>query len=199
MRVIGVTGGVGAGKSEVLGYLAEAYGARLLLLDDIARSMQMPGGCLYEAMCEMAGPECLDESGALIRRAFAEKMYADPNLRLRVNAVVHPAVKDEVRKLIAQYREAGEPLCVIEAALLIEARYEDIYDELWYVFATEDVRRARLKMSRGYSDELIDRIFAGQLKERDFRAASDRVIDNSGSFEETKRQIAAAIKDGELE
>ena len=193
MRVIGVTGGIGAGKSEVLKYLKEAYGARLLILDDIARAMQMPGGKLYEAMCALAGPECLDEGGELIRRAFAAKMYADPELLLKVNALVHPAVKDEVRRLIGEDRAAGEPLCVIESALLIEDHYDEIYDELWYVWAPKEVRSSRLKASRGLSDEMIDRILEAQLSEEAFREAADLVIDNGGSFEETKRQIALRL------
>jgi len=193
MRVIGVAGGIGAGKSEVLKYLNETYGARLLILDDIARAMQMPGGKLYEAMCALAGPDCLDKDGELLRRAFAAKMYADPDLLVEVNALVHPAVKDEVRRLIGEARAAGDALCVIESALLIDDHYDELCDELWYIWAPGEVRRERLKASRGLSDEMIDRILEAQLSEEAFREAADLVIDNGGSFEEAKRQIALRL------
>ncbi|HBA63793.1 MAG TPA: dephospho-CoA kinase, partial [Lachnospiraceae bacterium] len=76
-----------------------------------------------------------------------------------------------------------------EAALLIEDKYDEICDELWYIYAGEEIRRERLKKSRGYSDEKIDSIFASQLSEEVFRSHCDVIIDNSGVFSQTKEQI----------
>ena len=197
MRIIGVTGGVGAGKSEVLNYLAERYDAEIFRLDDVARQLQMPGGEIYKAMMELGGRQVLDKDGQLDRKLFAEKMYRDKALREAINEMVHPAVKDEVRRLIAEAEERGCPLCVIEAALLLDDHYGEICDELWYIYASEETRKARLKETRGYSDKLIKRIMKSQLSEEAFRSGCDVLIDNDGEFDLTKEQIDRQFRDPE--
>ena len=196
MRIIGVTGGVGAGKTEILKYLALNHKAEVLLLDEIAREMQMPGGRLYEAMLEMGGDAVKAEDGTLDRRLFAEKMYRDPELRQKVNGMVHPAVREAVKEKLKICEEFGCRLCVIEAALLIEGHYEEICDELWYIYSSEERRRERLKETRRYSDRLIDRIFKSQLSEEEFRRGCDVVIDNDGDFTATIAQIDRALAKG---
>ncbi|MBQ0059827.1 MAG: dephospho-CoA kinase [Lachnospiraceae bacterium] len=208
--IIGITGGVGCGKSTVLNYLSTKYGAEVYRLDEVAKRLQEKGGPLYNGMRELYGDDCLLEDGSLNRRAIAKKMYAVPGLEEQTNDLVHPAVMEEVEEIVASFNERhfgnaeGEeeeeiaedddvplpkPLLVIEAALLIEAGYAYICDEMWYIYARESVRRDRLKVSRGYDDRLIDGIEAKQLSENVFREHCHFVIDNSDSFEETKKQI----------
>jgi len=134
-----------------------------------------------------------DRDGNLDRKLFAERMYRDKALREKINALIHPAVKDEVKKQIASCEEHGCPLCVIEAALLLDDNYDEICDELWYIYSSEETRRARLKETRGYSDKLIDRIFLSQLDEETFRRGCGVVIDNDGEFGQTKQQIDRLI------
>ena len=189
MIIIGVTGGVGAGKSEVLAYLADKWQAEVFRLDDIARELQMPGESLYQLMVELGGNDVLDENGRLDRRLFAEKMYRDEELKKQINAAVHPAVRAEAERRIALCEEYGCPLCVIEAALLIEAGYRELCTEFWYVYASKETRRARLKGSRGYSDKLVDRIMASQLSEEEFRKNTDFVLDNDSDFAHMAEQI----------
>lgn len=189
MRLIGITGGVGCGKSSVLTYLKEAWGAEVVELDKVARRLQEKGGACYDGMVSLCGREALKPDGSLDRDYVAGLMYQDGKLLDRINALVHPAVDREIRSLISQKKAEGCPLLVLEAALLIEKGYDAICHELWYIYADEKIRRKRLRDSRGYSDEKISAILKNQLSEEEFRRHAGVVIDNSGSFEETKAQI----------
>lgn len=189
MIIIGVTGGMGAGKSRVLAYLEEKWNARTIRLDDISRDLLARNGLCYEQTIHIFGEEIVKPDGDLDRALIARMIFEDSRLRDRLNALVHPAVKAEVRRIAEEMRQLDAGLLVVEAALLIEGGYREICDELWYIYADEAVRRKRLKSSRGYTDERIDGTFATQLSDNAFRACVDFVVDNSGSFEDAARAI----------
>ena len=189
MIIIGVTGGMGAGKSRVLAYLEEKWNARTIRLDDISRDLLARNGLCYEQTIHIFGEEIVKPDGDLDRALIARMIFEDSRLRDRLNALVHPAVKAEVRWITEEMRQLDAGLLVVEAALLIEGGYREICDELWYIYADEAVRRERLKSSRGYTDERIDGTFATQLSDNAFRACVDFVVDNSGSFEDAARAI----------
>lgn len=209
--MLGVTGGVGAGKSTVLGFLEDRYGADVIELDRVAREMQQPGGECYGPMVRLLGEECLREDGQLDRAAAAEKIYRSPQLREKINEIVHPAVKRRVLRHLRRKEEdavsaAGRTgteespvpraLTVIESALLIDDHYEEICDEIWYIHAAEQKRRERLKASRGYSDERIDRMLGAQRSEESFRENAQTVIDNTDDFvQNTFGQIDRALSE----
>lgn len=196
LRVIGITGGVGAGKSVVLNYLKEKYPCEILVADDIGNEVKMPGGRCYKAFIELVGTDIVLEDGTIDRAKAAEKIFADDALLDEVNALIHPAVKDEVRERTAKAKEEGKVGFVfIEAALLIEAGYLLELDELWYVCAGENLRAKRLMEARGYSTERIEGIMNQQLTEEEFRKYADRVIVNDGTIEELKEQIDKIMGD----
>ena len=198
MKVIGITGGVGAGKSLLLAYLEEKYGACVVRTDELAQELIRPGTDLNGSLQELfRGENAFDPEGRLIRTRAAELIFKDPTLRARMNDLIHPAVKAELIRQIADRKKEGRtPYFVVEAALLIEDGYKKICDELWYIYADENCRRDRLRKSRGYSDEKINAIFASQLSEELFRRNCTHVIDNSGSVEESYRQIRSVLGDG---
>ena len=180
MIFIGITGGVGAGKSAVLSYLKELDGIRVMLSDEIAHELMEPGSDCYNRLKEL----------------FAEEpiwLFSDDKKRELLNEVVHPAVKEYVLNAVKEAKKEGLFMLVLEAALLIEEGYGEICDELWYIYASEEVRRKRLKSSRGYSDEKIDSIFASQLKEAEYRRHCKEVIDNDGDIENTIASINKAL------
>ncbi len=190
MKVIGVTGGVGAGKSTVLNYIQESCNCRIIFSDQVANDIKLKGQSCYEPIVELLSDEILGEDGEIDKKKMAAKIFSDEKLLKQVNEILHPAVnnyifgeieKEKSRKIL--------DYLFIEAALLIENGYDKVVDELWYIYADEDVRRARLKASRGYSDEKIDDILKGQLRDEEFRKYADFVIDNSGDENDTKRQI----------
>ncbi|MBE5887784.1 MAG: dephospho-CoA kinase [Lachnospiraceae bacterium] len=196
MRFIGITGGVGAGKSAILAYLAEKPNTRVMLADEIAHKLMEPGTDCYKQIVERFQDEDIfQENGPFHRGKLATVIFSNEEKREAMNAIVHPAVKDYVQRVFQQEKQKGQlELLVLEAALLIEEDYGAICDELWYIYTSEENRRARLKASRGYSDEKIDSIFNSQLSEAQFRAGTQVTIDNNGDLEETFRQIENALR-----
>ena len=197
MKFIGITGGVGAGKSAVLDYLATKPGVRVMLADEIAHELMEPGTDCYEQI-RQAFPEhdIYKEDGHFDRIKLAKVIFSDENKRAGMNGIVHPAVKAYVIAEAKRERQEGTlALLVLEAALLIEEHYDEICDELWYVYVADSIRRKRLKYARGYEDSKVDQIFEAQLPKDLFMRHCDRVIDNSGQFEETKIQLNKIVED----
>lgn len=189
-RLIGITGGVGAGKSEILSYIRKMYKAEIYLADEVAHKVKEPGEVAYGPLVDLLGKDVLQEDGFIDKGKMAEKIFADKKILEKVNGIVHPAVRFFLEDAIAKARENGETeWFFIEAALLIEAGYKEMVDELWYIYAEKSVRVKRLKDSRGYSDEKIKAIMEKQLSEEEFRRECDFVIDNSKTLEHAYRQI----------
>ncbi len=191
MKFIGITGGVGAGKSEVLAYIRKKDGVRVMLADEIAHKLMEPGTECYEKILRQFPEEklCLPD-GNLDRGVLAHVIFTDEQKRLRMNGIVHPAVKEYVARECRRERERKQiSWLFLEAALLIEEGYKEVCDELWYIWASEETRRKRLKEARGYSDERTDGILASQLTEEQYRKACQVVIDNDGDLSDTYIQI----------
>ena len=199
MKIIGITGGVGAGKSRVLAYLQEHYNCRIMMTDQTAKDLQLPGGACYGPVLEIlseadTGRELLEQDGTINKEEMASRIFADPDLLRRINALIHPAVTQAVMDAIAQEREAGRiDYFFLEAALLIETGFTEVVDSMWYIYADEAVRRQRLRETRGYDDAKTDRIMASQLSDALFRENCDTVIDNSGDFSDTAWRIDQAV------
>lgn len=188
MEVLGITGGVGSGKSMVLEYLEEAYGAFVCQMDETARNLQRKGTRCFERIVEVFGPEILDSRGELDRAALGSIVFASAEKLRQLNGIVHPEVIREVDFDIRKKAAEGVRLYVVEAALLPDVGKE-LCDEIWYIYADENVRRDRLKAARGYTDNKISQMIASQPEEERFRSVCSVVIDNSGDFEDTKKQI----------
>ena len=193
MITIGVTGGVGAGKSEILRYLDNNYSCRILMSDNAAKELEAPGGVLYEPLVRLleeadigdgsSGPLLL-ENGEIDKKEMAARIFSDAQLLTKINELVHPAVNKYIREEIAREKKSGEKeFFILESALLIENGYDRILDSMWYIYCEESVRSSRLKASRGYSDEKIRSIMMSQVSEDVFRSHCDTVIDNTGDFD----------------
>lgn len=189
MVTIGITGGVGAGKTSILKYLQEHYHCRILVADEIAHFLEGKGQACYNRLVMAFGSKILGADEEIDKKAFAEVLFESGENRQLVNDIVHPAVKDYIMSAIEEERKRGTAFVFLEAALLIECGYDQILDELWYIYASEEERRRRLKLSRGYSDEKVDGIMRSQLPESVFREKCAFVIDNGHSSEESEAQI----------
>jgi dephospho-CoA kinase len=196
MKFIGITGGVGAGKSAVLDYLATKPGVRVMLADEIAHELMEPGTDCYEQIRKtFPNEDIYREDGHFDRMKLAKVIFSDEKKRVQMNEIVHPAVKRYVIAEADRGRQEGKPaLLILEAALLIEEHYDEICDELWYIYTREDVREARLMESRGYSKEKVQQIFASQLKEAEYRRHCSIVIDNNAGLAEMQHQIDEAVE-----
>jgi len=194
MKVIGLTGGIGSGKSLVAKILMEKYDAYLLNTDNIARLQMEPGGASYHAVVDYFGTKILSPDGTIDRSKLSAVIFDDKSKRLKINELTHPLVLEEVVSEIKASREKGTiPYLIVETALMIEAGYDFICDEVWYVYAPEEERRNRLKKERNYSDEKIDAIFANQSKDESFRSKFTKVIENVGDISLLEKQVDELI------
>jgi len=195
MKVIGITGGVGSGKSAILQAVSKKFNCRVFLADDIANFLKEPGQRCYQPLVELLGPEVLDGRGYLDKKKMADVIFENTDILEKVNRIVHPAVKQYIVECIEAERKKGQvDYCFVEAALFIEAGYRDIVDSLWYIYAHENARIQRLYKDRGYTMEKIHSIMQKQLQEEVFRANCDVVINNSTTLEAAMAQIQAELK-----
>lgn len=195
MKIIGITGGVGAGKTQILEYLNNKYGATICQADVVGKKLQKKGTKCFDAIVECFGTEILDEKGELDRDKLAGIVFSDDARRSELNAIVHPAVEEEILKKIAKEERKNTNLFIIESALLIETHYDKMCDEIWYVHVEASIRRKRLIYARGYDAKKVDDIIAAQLPKSMFMKNCDRVIDNSNTFEETQIQLDSIVAD----
>ncbi|MBR5509603.1 MAG: dephospho-CoA kinase [Lachnospiraceae bacterium] len=189
MKKIGVTGGVGAGKSTVLNYLRDMYDAQIVLADLVGHEVMESGQEAYEQIVEQFGQEIVGADSYIDRKNLGALVFADPEKLRILNGIVHPAVKKEILRRIEQARKNGKACVVVEAALFLEENYDAFCDETWYIYTNEELRRERLRVSRGYSDERIDQIIAVQKRHEEFLERCQFVIDNNGTEADTHRQI----------
>ncbi|MCR4806176.1 MAG: dephospho-CoA kinase [Lachnospiraceae bacterium] len=196
MKVIGITGGIGAGKTTVLNIIRETCSCYILLADEAAHEVKKKGHVCYDELVSLLGSGILGADGEIDKPMMADIIFKKGNEELleQVNDIIHPRVREYILEKIEEYRKLRSvDYFFIEAALLIEDGYREICDELWYIYAPRDVRAGRLKESRNYTDDKIRNIMDKQKDDSFFRANCDRVIDNPGSLLETRRQIEAIL------
>lgn len=191
MKFIGITGGVGAGKSEILSYIAQRKDSLVVYADEIAgRLMNEPGICRAQLQKTFSSEKIYDVNGNLDKNRIRTEIFSSENKTKSLNDIVHPAVREEILK---QVQDAQKNVAIrfffVEAALLIEDHYDEVCDELWYIDADEDVRRKRLIKSRGYQNEWIDNILQKQLLRSAFMEKCKVMIDNNGALEDALSQV----------
>ncbi len=189
MRMIGITGGTGSGKSVVTALLAE-QGAFVVDADAISHQVIEKGEEAYRRLVEAFGVEILDENGEIARKKLGAKVFqGGEELVQTLNACTHPVIYERMEQALAQAREEGYPLAVIDAPLLLEAPFCDLCDEIWVVSATKEVRLKRI-MERDGIDQ--DHALGRMRAQRDWESyckTAPVVIDNSTTVEEVKRQV----------
>lgn len=184
-KIIGITGGVGAGKSSVLSILKNTFGARVILADLVAHDLMEPGSEGLKRVTAALGTSFICEDGSVDRKALAEIIFHDETALATMNGIIHPMVWETIKKEALACEEA---LVIVEAAVF-ETAPTGLFDEMWYVYTTKENRILRLMESRGYSREKCESIIAKQDSEEEYRKRCGRVIDNNGAEEDTKRQL----------
>ena len=194
MKVIGVTGGVGAGKSEVLGYIAEHWNATVVEADEVGYLVMRPGKACYSAIVDLFGTEIVKEDQTLDRELIAKIVFENKEMLAKMNGIVHPAVKEYIKKAIKREEENETNIFIVEAALLIEDKYDEICDELWYIYCEKEVRMERLRHNRGYSDKKIEQMLKNQLSDEEFESKCDFQLYNSEDVAHTYLQIERKMR-----
>ena len=208
--LIGITGGVGTGKSTILNVLQSSYKAKLIMADNVAKSLMKPGMDCYDKIVEEFGTDILFDipehqlygvsnkpiKPAIDRTKLSRIVFDDPEKLKKLESIIHPEVKKEILRTVEDiYATNDNALLVLEAALLIEEGYKEICDDFWVVTADKEVRIERLMFSRKYTRERCEKIMAEQLSDEEFAAEADFVINNSGDIENTVRQIEERLKE----
>ncbi len=176
--LLGLTGGAGSGKTTIVEKIQDMVPVRFLHCDVIAHELMEPGKPSYIALVREFGEEIL-ENGVISRPKLSAVAMATEKSRKRLNELTHPLVTEELKRRVELYTEEGfRGVVIIEAALLIEAGIHKLCDELWYVYAPVEQRISRMKNNRGYSEEKIAGILAGQLTAEEFLEYADVVIKN---------------------
>lgn len=197
MKIIGITGGIGGGKSSILNFISSHYISEIYYADEIARELELPGTIVYDRLVSIFGEDILenDPDRAIDKKKFAQVLYSDKANLDKANMIIHPAVENYINeKMRAAVKMRETELFFVEAALLIENGYNDIVDEMWYIYADDETRIRRLMEDRGYSREKAISIMESQLSDKDFRDNSDVIIDNNGDLKTACDQVKARLE-----
>lgn len=211
MLILGLTGGIGSGKTAVLTILKEEYDAFIIEADRLAHELMNPGRTVYQGIVDAFGMNVLADDDVEVlavrdadatteknqstgkrpidRKKLGDIVFHNKDKLALLNSISHPLVKEEILRQIEEQKNAGRKLFVIEAALLIQDGYKNICDKMCYVYADLDVRISRLCEYRGFTRERAQAVIDSQEPEAFYLEACDYKIDNSGSLENTKKDL----------
>ena len=194
MKVIGLTGGTGSGKSVVSKALAAA-GAVIVDADKIAHDIILKGEPAYQEIIAYYGTDILDTEGNIIPKKLGEIVFNDKEKLAFLNQCTHKYITAEVKRQIAEAKETGTATAiVVDAPLLLEAKLETVCDLVWVVYADPEVRAQRVMARDGITYELAKARIANQKSWEEYKAAADAVIDNSKDLAHLEGQLSEFLK-----
>ncbi|PRQ11240.1 dephospho-CoA kinase [Corynebacterium sp. 13CS0277] len=188
MKTLGLTGGIGSGKTTVAAQLA-ALGIPVVDADQIARDIVEPGAPALAELAAEFGADVVDDTGALRRGVLAERAFTDDAATARLNAIMHPRIRQETARRLAELDAAGHPVVVYDMPLLVDLGLDKDMDLVVVVAVDPEERVRRLVAHRGLEPEDARRRIAQQVSEEERRAAADVIIDNHGTLEELRAQV----------
>jgi len=190
LLTIGLTGGIGSGKSTVTQILA-GLGAPVLDADKVGHAIYEPGGPAYQDLIDAFGEAILAPDRTVDRRRLGPIVFADPAALKRLNSIMHPKMFARMGEMVAAMRKAGEhkPIA-IEAAILIEANWQPLFDEIWLVVAARERVIERVERDRGMKPEQTEARIRAQLSDEERRRYATRVIENNGTIDDLRATVA---------
>jgi len=188
MYVIGLTGGIGSGKSTVA-KLLEQHGASILSADLVGHEVYALGRPAWQDIVDAFGHDVVAEDGTIDRKKLGPIVFSDPENLARLNAITHPRMKELMREKLEALRRDGTRIAVLEAALLFDAGWDDLTDEVWVTVVPAEVAAKRTaKRSNLEVEEVLRRIDA-QMSNAERVERSDVVIETDCSLEDTEKQV----------
>jgi dephospho-CoA kinase len=186
--VVGLTGGIGSGKSTVAAMLAE-LGASVIDTDKVGHAVYRPGTEGFRQVVDAFGTDIVAADGTIDRRRLGARVFDDPNALARLNAIVHPLIGEETRRWMqaALAAATGKPI-VVEAPVMLEAGWK-FFDRIWVVVVSREVAVARVMASRGLSREEVERRIDAQMSNAERERHADLVIRNDGTLAELRAQV----------
>lgn len=194
MKIIGITGGIGAGKSTVLDYLREQFHAYVIQADQVGHQVMEPGEICYSQVIALFGEHILKKDKTIDRKAVSDVVFGNEEKLKKLNGIIHPAVRQSVLEEIQLQKEKKTAIVVVEAALLLEEHYEKFCDKVWYVHTDREIRISRLMENRGYSREKSESIISSQAPDEYFAKHADYIIRNNGDIKDTWLQVEEGIR-----
>jgi dephospho-CoA kinase len=188
MRIIGLTGGIASGKSLVSQQLAEK-GAVVIDADKLGHETYRQGTETYDQVVHVFGQDVVGADGEIDRKALGAKVFGEPELRHRLQQIVWPAIRDLARERFEEHRRAGTAVVVLEAAVLIEADWIPLVDEVWLVEVSPEAARQRMMARNGLTPEQAESRLQAQLTNEKRRPYASLIIENDGSLEELRRAV----------
>jgi dephospho-CoA kinase len=187
-RVIGLTGGIGSGKSTVARVLEE-LGAVTIDADKVGHEAYQPGTKTWQDLVATFGKEIISADGSIDRKKLGAIVFGNPEQLARLNRIVHPRMFDMMQERIEQYRMQGAKVVVVDAAILFEANWTPLVEEVWVVVASEPVVVARAKARTGLPEEQIRARIRSQMSNEERIKKADAVIQNDGGLEELQTGV----------
>ena len=186
MLTIGLTGGIGSGKSTVAQILGE-FGAPILDADKVAHTTYAPGGPAYDAVIAAFGAQVLASDRTIDRKKLGSIVFGNPEQLNKLTSIVWPATFESIRRNVAELRASGATLpIVVEAAILIEANWQPLFDEIWLVRAPREQVVTRIEIQRGLKPSETEARIRAQLSDEERAKHATLVIENNGSIEELR-------------
>lgn len=186
MKIIGITGGIGSGKSVVLNLLRDNHQAYVVETDILAHKLMKPGSPVFSEIVECFGSKIVSPEGTIDRNKLGEIVFNDEKKLQMLNDIVHPAVKNFILSDIKNHREKKDvSLYVIESAILIESGYKAVCDEIWYVYVEKEERIRRLIKGRGGTREKWLDIMKNQKDDDFYQCNCEHIVNNGENFTKT--------------
>jgi len=196
--IIGITGGIGSGKSTVSQILSE-YGAKVILADEIAREVVMPGMKAYNQIVRTFGKGILNEDRSINRKKLGDIVFADLKLLKKLNRFTHGAVAERISEKLDILRNLGADLIVIEAVVPIQNGFLDLADTVWVVLADERIRKKRIMARNNYSEQEAEQRIKAQMSDKMYISVADKIIYNNGTVEELRALVWEVLKNEKKE
>jgi dephospho-CoA kinase len=187
-KVIGLTGGIGSGKSTVSQYLKE-LGAVIIDADKVGHEAFQPGTEAWSEVVATFGRDIIAPNGEIDRKKLGAIVFNNPPALTQLNQIMHPKMRDMMKAQIDEYRRQGVAVVVLEAAILIEANWTTLVDEVWVTTAPESAVLKRLKRQRGLAEEQTLSRIRSQLSNEERLKHADVVITNAGNLKEVKARV----------
>jgi dephospho-CoA kinase len=187
MFVIGLTGGIGTGKSTVAKVL-EAQGAPILNADLVGHEVYLPGRPAFHEIVETFGRDVVEADGTIDRKKLGAIVFSDPKELAKLNNITHSRMKGMMREKLVELERGGHAIAVLEAALLLEARWDDLADEIWVTVAEPEIAAQRVAERSGLDREQVMERIRSQMSNADRIKRANVVIDTSGDMASTEQQ-----------
>lgn len=191
MKIIGLTGGIGTGKSTVAGFMAE-LGAVVIELDKVGHQVIQPESNAWKKLVDTFGDAIITPDGEIDRSRLGRIVFGNSEALEKLNSIIHPEIDRIVNAKLAEYREKGVRYAVLEAAARLDTDRSSQVDEIWVTVAPDDVVLERLLARSGFSEKESKARIASQLPNEERVTRADVVIDTDCSLEELKNRVASA-------